>query len=354
MAPGAIDANGFSPHHVAGRAPQYWSQRALQEDKRKCLTELPHTDHSISNTLEYLHEDKKHHSCKAVAEKKKLHQPMVNDIWRRRASTPTHPYASSLADQKKFWSHADLMDTQRKHGALHNRESTARVPLSARERPRDFADGCGMPNSARSPGSIAFSDLSRSQSVDAIGFGRRSSCMLDDVATGARSPTMMEVMQHAGSSRRDHPHNTLASSWWQTCRENRDTATPHRSHEIFTVKKVHHACPIHVKTTDSVAHGGGPAQNSGDTPNRAMLFQRDPKGHAVQGDYPHCQTNEAWAAPRGDETPPSRYHSLELMNLDKRRHATPIDGGKRWQKNARAVKCSPRGEESFHIRMPCG
>lgn len=110
---------------------------------------------------------------------------------------------------------------------------------------------------------------------------------------------------------------------------------------MFSIKKQHHGIPIHeapgastsrTHYADSYAHGVGQSEVPSESSNRVLLYQRDPKGSAVQGQYPHCITNEAWAAPRGDETPPSRYHSCELMALDKRRHATPIDGNRRWQK----------------------
>lgn len=279
---------------------------------------------------------------------------MQNEGWRRRASTPTHPFATTIGDQGKFWSHADLAEAKRK---LITTLTTSKVPMSATERPKkylyDMPDDseAGMPMSARSPGSIAFSDISRSQSVDGLGagLGRRSQSV-NDIASGARSPTMMELIQHHGASRQEHPHNELASSWWQCCRENRDTTAPHKSHEMFSVKKLQHGVPIHEApaartsrshTAESFAHGVGRPQVPSETLNKKLLYQRDPKGSAVQGEYPHCITNEAWAAPRGDETPPARYHSCELMALDKRRHATPIDGGKRWAKMRVNINAHP-------------
>jgi hypothetical protein len=72
------------------------------------------------------------------------------------------------------------------------------------------------------------------------------------------------------------------------------------------------------------------------TPKMQMLYQRDPKGCAVQGEYPQVVTNEAWApSARGDATPLSRYQSCDLLALDKRRHATPLDGGTRSKDNTR-------------------
>merc|ERR1719484_473667 len=119
--------------------------------------------------------------------------------------------------------------------------------------------------------------------------------MDSDVPSGARSPTMMELIQHRHASREDHAHNELASSWWQCCRENRDTTNPHRSHEMFSIKKQHHGVPIHeepgAKTSrthyaDAYAHGVGQTEIPSESSNRVLLYQRDPKGSAVQGQYP--------------------------------------------------------------------
>lgn len=153
--------------------------------------------------------------------------------------------------------------------------------------------------------------------------------------TGARSPTIAELV-HPGA--KEHPHNETAANWWQTVREQRDTTNPHRSHEVFEIKKRHHTTEIHDTATGNreptrshykASYVGQTAEALGEEPSKIMLYQRDPKGSAVQGDYPHVVTNEAWGPPRGDVTPPSRYASCSLFALDKRRHATPVDGGKK-------------------------
>lgn len=364
MAP--VDA-GFSPHHCA--PPTYWSHRALIEDKKKCLTDLPHTDHQVSNTLEFLHEDKKHHSCRAVADKKRMHQPLSEKEWRRRPSTPTHPYATAGVtgeDKQKFWSHRDLMESKRTNRCIIRKPATPSYngddgPMTAREMRRSesmYEDERETPMSARSPGSI-YSDsgrMMRSASVDAI--AKRRDKELEP--SGLRSPTMRELLQH--DNKEEHPHNELGANWWKVCREDRNPDTPHRSHEKYSIKKQHHGIPIHevpgssthrTHYQDAFATGVGisetPDKEKGD--NRVLLYQRDPKATAVQGQYPHCVTNEAWAAPRGDETPPSRYHSCELMALDKRRHATPIDGGRRWQRMR--VQCTGKDAPTFQSETHC-
>jgi hypothetical protein len=112
-------------------------------------------------------------------------------------------------------------------------------------------------------------------------------------------------------------------AWWDTVRERRDVSNPHTSFEKFDIKKHHHMTDIHSR--DRVRPG---EEFTSDIPPH-LDGSRDPKTCSYQGVYPRGLTNEAWAPPRGDETPPSRYHSQALFALDKRRHAAPVDGGAR-------------------------
>lgn len=320
----------------------YWSYRSLQEDKKRCLTDLPHSDHTRANTLEFLHEDKPYHSGKAVRERTKLHQGLGNESWRRRPSTPTHPFASNVDSQRQFWSHADLVAAKRKLNTTLTKPSSptlkgdvepssAREPASARERRRDYDDGGKIPFSARSPESGSFRSM-RSGS---------EASRASKLPSGAQSPTIAQLIQHQANIVEDHPHNESAAKWWGTVRETRDIGNPHRSHEKFEIKKHHHKTQIHQNYT--------PGSTTEATP-RTMLYQReftDPKMSAVRGEYPHGHhTNEAWGPSQGDGTPPSRYASCELLTLDKRRHATPIDGGHKKTEQRRVKDAYPGAPSS--------
>lgn len=160
------------------------------------------------------------------------------------------------------------------------------------------------------------------------GSGRRLSIASDG---GCRSPTMAELMQPQGPCAEEHPHNESADKWWEVVREKRHPAEPHSSFEKFDIKKRHHMTDIHS------ARGKTPASDGFEPPMLAQDAIFDPKACAFQGDYPHGLTNEAWAPARGDETPPSRYHSCSMLALDKRRHATPIDGGHKRSPQKRAA-----------------
>jgi len=167
---------------------------------------------------------------------------------------------------------------------------------------------------------------------------------MDRGPSGAHSPTVAEIIHHQGHRAEEHPHNETAQSWWETVREQRDNDKPHRSFEKFAVKKKHHMTEIHDTTTTKTprSHYTGsfqqtaPVPGSNDSTPNVTLYSRDPKGMAVQGDYPHVATNEAWGPPAEEHHPPSRYHSCDLLALDKRRHATPIDGGKRAEQHRMA------------------
>lgn len=294
---------------------RYWSYQTLQEDKKRCLAELPHADHTEANTYEHLHEDKYYQSNKAIEERKKLHQQLRNDTWRRRPSTPTHPFVANADKNGQFWSHTDLIDSK-----------------------RILSTTLSRPQSVRSPGSPGItSENSQNSRFD----------YYEDLPSGAKSPTMKELLQHQRALE-DHPHNEVVANWWQTVREKRDAEKPHWSREKFAIRKKHHTTNINnnVDTKTPCSHYrsrfiGGEAQtnieNKQETPSKTMLYQRDPKTIAVQGVYPRCLTNEAWGPPTGTETPPSRYCSHEYLSLDKRRHATPMDGGcrrERFQKES--------------------
>lgn len=281
-----------------GQRPQYWSYRTLQEDKKRCLTDVPHCDHTIANTLEYLHEDKKEKSQKAIGEGKRGHYGLSNSDWRRRSSTQTHPFAQQ---DSRYWSYNDLQDAKRKCAA----ELPSNKPQSARDRFRTTTAPSSL-YSARS------SDLDENETRSQF---------------GAQSPTIADLLKPHSARVRDHPHNESVHAWWDTVRERREVSNPHKSFEKFDIKKHHHMTDIHAR--DRVRPGEDFASSLQSALAPHLDGSRDPKSCAYQGNYPHGMTNEAWAPARGDETPPSRYHSQSLFALDKRRHAAPVDGGDR-------------------------
>lgn len=306
----------------------------------RCLTQMPHSDHTIANTLEFLHEDKQHHSQRAIEERKKLHQPLRNDTFRRRPSTPTHAFAATGGDGSKFWSHAELAEAKRKLQTPLTRPkpgevmeaSMYRAPLATSLRALPRNDDTMRPQSARS-GSVA-----RSQSED----GRPQSVRSDQCHGVVRSPTIAQLIHHQRTGEEEHPHNASAEQWWQTVREKRDE--PHQSAQKFNIQKRHHTAEIRDTPSTQIPRSHYDSihvsnrQDVADSPGDIGLLmtyerERDPRGFAIQGDYPNVVTHETRQHRStdydGNAPTPTRYTSIEMLSLDKRRHCTTLDDGKR-------------------------
>lgn len=265
-------------------APHYWSYRALQEDKKRCLTDMAHEDHTLANTLCTLHSGKDHLSNKGIEEKKKGHKELKNMNWRRESEKAMHPFAEIKGENgmPRFFSQKMLADAKRKLKTnLHVTRYGEGMPKTARESRR----------SDQKAGSRTGSMTDRS----ALEEDMKSS---PGFRSGAMSPTMTELLEGG-----DEVHSVL--SWWGTVRENRSSNLPHTSFSRFDIKKRHHTTGLN--------------QCEG-SPVKGECLQRDPKNSAYQGDYPRGYGNHTFEEP---EFPSStaRYQSHADFSLDKGRHS---------------------------------
>mmetsp|Transcript_80731 Transcript_80731/g.140119 ORF Transcript_80731/g.140119 Transcript_80731/m.140119 type:complete len:628 (+) Transcript_80731:102-1985(+) len=268
--------------------PVYWSHRALCEDKKRCLTDMPHKDHTLANTLWTLHSGKEHLSNKGLEESKKGHKNLKNMAWRRQSEMPTHPYAKTkgINQDTRFFSQRDLADAKRKLKTnLHVTRYGESAPKTARE----------ARLSGEKAGSRMGSMTSRSAMEEDLGPGPVAA---NKWRAGNMSPTMTELLEGG-----DEVHSVL--SWWGTVRENRSGNVPHKSFQRFDIKKRHH-------TTGINEQEGSPVKGTG--------ARSDPKGTAYQGAYPWGMSNHTFETP---EHPAStcRYQSFADLTLDKGRHA---------------------------------
>lgn len=298
MSRSGIDKNRNSQAwSMSEQQPAYWSHRALHEDKRRCLTDMPHKDHTVANGLSNLHAGKNHMSQKAIEENKKGHKPMVNMTWRRESDIPDHPLATKISPENgmtRFFSQQALADAKRR----------LKIPLHVT--PQGDLGGSKSAREARrsdrQPGSRSGSMSARSAIEDSRSADR------DRPRSGDRSPTMASLLEGG-----DEVHSVL--SWWGTVRENRDANTPHTSFQRFDIKKRHH--------TTGINRSGRAMSEDG-----LVTLRRndDPKGGAYQGDYPRGKANHTMEEPEHPLSK-SRYMSHSDWQLDKKRHAneTPTD-----------------------------
>jgi len=250
---------------------QYWSHKALLEDKKRCLADMPHCAHQVANTLEDFHEDAKAKSNRAIAERVKLHGKVENDTWGRRPSEPTHDYGS-----QQFYSHAMLAEAKRRV-----------LPMaSARCAPGETLDktsqagsksGSKSARELRGPGSAA-------GSIASSGAG----------ASGAGSPDIWKILNHGGKTVKD-VHNQTAAKLEQLrkTQASRDMTTYARSFGDM-----------------------GGHKSLEDMTNSEIQYQRygDAKGYAA------ANVPDGWCRP-------VFYNSQTMFHIDKMRHATPVNRG---------------------------
>jgi len=249
---------------------QYWSHKALLEDKKRCLADMPHCAHTVANTLEDFHEEAKGKSQKAVAERVKLHGKKVNDTWQRRASAPEHDYGN-----QQFYSHEMMAEAKRRG-----------LPMpSARCAPGETLDKTSQAGSNN--GSKSARELRRP--------GSAAGSYTGSGASAPGSPDIWTILNHGNKTAKDVHNQTAAKlEKLRQIQASRDTTTYSRSFGDM---------------------GGHRALE--DMTNSEIQYQRygDAKGYAA------ANAPDGWARPEV-------YNSQVMFHLDKMRHATPVANGK--------------------------
>mmetsp|Transcript_2644 Transcript_2644/g.4295 ORF Transcript_2644/g.4295 Transcript_2644/m.4295 type:complete len:537 (+) Transcript_2644:83-1693(+) len=276
---------------------KYWSQKTLQEDKKRCLIGLNHPDHLKANTLENVHEGRPQASAKVLAERRKAHQPCNREWTHDRIPETKHPYAAAEGSlTQRHWSHRELQEAKMK---LQTGLCKDVRPQSARSSRRPSDAGSIGPQSAR---------LSRAGS-DAGSFSSRRAEQVISCRRGSKkrgdSPTISQLLG---------PGDDAMSqvSWRDAVRQPRDVQMPHNSYELFEAKKRRNMTNIHEAPGDVMGSS-----------------EVDPASVAFQGEYPSNAGSEAspyapelrWSTPR--------YTSHKHLTLDKGRHATQMGMTKR-------------------------
>lgn len=280
-------------------APHYWSYRALLEDKKRCLTDIPHVKHDMVNSLARQGEDHKV-SQSAMAELKKHMRVSLEKVWDPDGpKTPPHAYMAS--DELPHTSARELMDKKKRMqtGLRKIERSSDDLGLSptagrvfGQDRPSD------RPHSARAPFSW-------------------------------EAPTMGELMKPGDRSLANvNAEKTVLA-------ERRDSGDPHQSQQVLNMKKRYHATKIHQKKPQRSQS----AREFGSS--RASDVGPDPKFASYQG-----MSNEAWPLGQDDPKKVGRYKSQAYLLVDKRRHAASLDG------DAAAERARSRDEKHHGAERP--
>jgi len=281
--------------------PHYWSYRALMEDKKRCLTDIPRLLHEGCNSLEKQGLDA-HRSQRAMDELKRYHKMDVDREWDRNGQkTPPHAFLSD--ENKPHFSSKELAE----------RKKRMQTEIRATANPRPEAD----------PKAMQKAILQQIQNGTAKGAGSRQGPP-PDLEDGAdmwwEAPTMNELMKPG----------TRMQTGLQTERaalqERRSSSVPHTSHELLNMKKRFHATKIHQKPgarSQSAREIRADSEIGSDT---GIEPTKDPHSRSYQGSYPHGTSSEAWPEGREDAKKVGRYKSQAYFAIDKRRHAANVDG----------------------------
>lgn len=295
-----------------GDAAHYWSYRALMEDKRRCLTNIPQTRHDFCNSLQKEGEDCRT-SQKAMDELKRHMQVTLDRNWDPKGhKTPPHAFLSD--ENQPHFSQKELAQQKKKLQTQIRRPASARPKLYSTA-PSSEGKKQGPPVDIEWEGG---KKRSAKDIAKAIGGEDLSKKYFE-------APTMHQLMQPGELMDRKHVTER------QALQERRSSSVPHDSHEAMTWKKKFHATKIHKKQpvrAQSAREIRSPSEPDSNT-------QRDPwKPHlgvpptmrSYQGAYPNGNSSEAWPEGREDPKQVGRYRSQAYLMIDKRRHAAAIDG----------------------------
>jgi len=250
----------------------YWSYRALLEDKKRCLTNIPTVEHTVANSLKREGEDAKI-SQRALAERKKhMEWPMSKD-WHpvgEENATPRHTYCDDPA--KPHFSHRELMEK------ISRIQTPLKRPASARPRLQSNAQ------------SVAPSETDNG-SFSGFAFGQ---------------PKMKELMQPGTVMDRRFSHERAALL------EQRPRDVPHFSHESIGWKKMFHSTDLHAR------------DNARKLRSQSARTFRDARGSSAGSDCSSVDVNKRLHLQNGK--PGAQYRTKSMLDIDKRRHACFLDG----------------------------
>jgi len=321
------------------QAPHYWSYKALLEDKKRCLTDIPHVQHVTVNSLRREGQDHKV-SQRAMSELKQHNQVHVDNKQFYGVMTPPHAF---------------LNDENRPHysqKSMHEEKTRMRTAIRAKQ-------STTMPRSASARNTRDRGDTTQAGKIFVEEGGKFPRPQLE-------APTMTELMQPG-------PRMQGRPDYEAVLNERRDSTDPHQSHQVLTMKKKAHFTKIHQKPMFPRAQsartygsqGSGKESEGGFDPStwsrnvlaeerresdphqsqRALALKknhlqttlhkregseihpvkyeliRDPSSKSYHG-----ECNEAWPEGREDPTQVGRYLSQAYLAIDKRRHAANVDG----------------------------
>jgi hypothetical protein len=291
-----VDPSRDAPAH-------YWSYRALLEDKRRCLNNMPHVRHDLCNSLQKEGEDFKI-SQKAMSELKRHMRVTLDRDWDPKGvKTPPHAFLSD--ENQPHFSQKELAEKKKKMQTQIRRPASARpaaTPSAPREGPpvdREWQGG-----SKRSAKDIAKATGGENQT-----------------RKNWEAPTMGQLMQPGGLMDRKH------STEKEALQERRSSSVPHDSHEVLTWKKKFHATRIHEKKPSRSQSARCLGSAASESSIISESTRRDPTMKSYQGSYPKGNSSEAWPDGRDDPKKIGRYRSQAYLSIDKRRHAATINGG---------------------------
>lgn len=285
--------------------PAYWSYRALMEDKKRCLTDIPTVDRDGINKLG--NGEDPHVSHRSLEElKRHLKMPVDNKNWDKNGDkTPPHAFATD--PNKPHFSRQEFYEKKTKNltGIRERSEPNPEGGKSIANMSRgDAQQGPGAPRGKKLVGS---------QSARAFS---------DDV------PTMNELMKPGKAMQGGITTEKSA------LRDRRSSKDPHSSFELLQMKKRFHATKLHQKPAKGTQSARELGLHIGYTPSgspREFDYQcdhatRDPTLKSYQGIYPNGSSNAAYPDGREDPLKVGQYSSQACFAVDKRRHAANLDG----------------------------
>jgi len=328
-AAGMSQSNARSARGDEEAPGHYWSYRALLEDKKRCLTGIPHVKHEYCNSLQREGEDCAK-SQRALAERTRHNDVCLKKTWDPNGvKTPPHAFLSD--PNQPHFSQKELAERKK------NGMTAIRRPASARPAAPSW-EGPGP----------ADSDFGKRAKRSAKDIAQANQGDKDTTGLFEAPPTMKELMKPMTNQ------NRRLSTERQALQERRSSSVPHDSHEVITWKKKFHATKLHAtKTPRSMS-----ARELGRQPSwsQAELLkaqedegtnqQRDALTKSYQGLYPYGGTSEAWPNGRDDPKQVGRYRSQAYLSIDKRRHAARIDGDVENQKSRARDSQSDAGSEA--------
>jgi hypothetical protein len=269
----------------ASATPHYWSYRALLEDKKRCLTDIPHVKHDQCNSL--LREGEDFHKSQRAMEERIRHlgMSMATNWDPNGRRTPPHEFTTDK--NQPHYSYKELCEEKK------------RMQTSMRERER-------RPSQSPPPGAT-----------------RPASAPSEKSEGDLEAPTMNQLMKPGKRM------GTGVETERVALQENRPSTVPHNSYELLNMKKRFHATKIHQKPRRAQSArelGSYSSTPPGTPPDSEADFRRDPTIKSYQGDYPYGNSSEAWPEGRADPKKTGRYRSQAYFSIDKRRHAARVDG----------------------------